>query len=110
MVHFMRRFGIVGSGWARVLFLAGAAVLLSSSNVFAQASDSAARDDVALADPAEFLPAVSLLPQTTQGFVEFQDIPELLDRWEQTSLASLQHDPAMQPFINSQRDAIEAKR
>lgn len=58
---------------------------------------------------AEFAPAVSFLPASTQGFLEFENLPALAERWQQTSLADLQHDPAMQEFIETQRDLITEK-
>jgi hypothetical protein len=58
---------------------------------------------------AEFAPAVSFLPASTQGFLEFENLPALTERWQQTSLADLQHDPAMQEFIETQRDLIAEK-
>lgn len=114
MVHSMRPSKSVQKFGSRTLFLGmlllgGTVALSGPSPVFAQEPATAVRQDAGPKEPAEFYPAVSLLPPTTQGFIEFQDVPNLLDRWEKTSLAGLQHDPAMQPFIESQRDAIEAK-
>lgn len=58
---------------------------------------------------SEFRPGVSILPDSTQGMVAVDDLPQLLERWTRTSLAELQHDEAMQPFLNSQREAIEER-
>ena len=56
-----------------------------------------------------FVPSVTLLPATTEGFVEFTNLPALADRWRQTSLSGIQKDPAMQPFLDSERAKIEQR-
>lgn len=65
----------------------------------------AANDAPAVA--TEFRPGWSILPDSTQGIVAVDDLPELLERWTRTSLAELQHDEAMRPFLETQREAIE---
>lgn len=57
----------------------------------------------------EFRPGWSILPDATQGMVAVDNLPQLLERWTRTSLAELQHDEAMRPFLESQREAIEEK-
>ncbi len=65
--------------------------------------------EAAATSVAEFAPAVSFLPTSTQGFLEFENLPALAERWQQTSLADLQHDPAMQEFLETQREVIAEK-
>lgn len=93
----------IGSLVAVCLLGFGAPRLLGQGAAEAQRPGNAAEQ------AAVFHPAVSILPATTEGFVELQELPRLIDRWQETSLADLQHDPAMKPFLDSQRDVIAAK-
>lgn len=53
--------------------------------------------------------SVELLPTTTEGFIAFSDLPALGDDWKKTSFFELRNDPAMQPFIESQREKIQTR-
>lgn len=54
-----------------------------------------------------FRPGISILSDSTQGMVAVDNLPKFLERWTRTSLADLQHEEAMQPFLETQREAIE---
>jgi hypothetical protein len=56
-----------------------------------------------------FRPSVALLPETTEGFLEFTDLPALAENWQKTSLSKIQHDDAMRPFFDSEREKIEKR-
>lgn len=55
-------------------------------------------------DEAEYVVAAKLLPSSTAGFVRIPDLPQFCDAWKKTQLGLLFDDPAMEPFIESQRD------
>jgi hypothetical protein len=93
---------------AALSFLFAGAVLLGGTRP-AGAQDEPERTEPALTAEGDFAPAVQLLPDGTQGFLELQDLPALTERWRRTSLADLQHDEAMRDFIESQRELIESK-
>lgn len=61
----------------------------------------------AVGDDSDYTSSVELLPQTTEGFVAFSDLPALGEDWKKTSLAELRNAPAMQPFIESQREKVQ---
>lgn len=53
---------------------------------------------------AKFTPAIALLPETVAGLVRVPNLPKLCDASSQTLLGQMFADPAMQPFVDSQRD------
>jgi hypothetical protein len=61
------------------------------------------------AQEQEYLPALKLIPDTAAGVVRIPNVPELCDAWKTTTLAALVDDPAMQPFIELQRQRSEER-
>lgn len=53
--------------------------------------------------------AYELLPDTVQAVVYIPNSDELLESWDRTQLARLAADPAVRPFFEEQRQAIEAR-
>lgn len=56
------------------------------------------------AGPATFVPAIELLPDNVAGLVRIPDVPKFCDATKQTRVGQMMADPAMQPFIDAQRD------
>ncbi len=56
---------------------------------------------------AQQKPAYELLPATTQAVVWIPNSEALLERWDRTQLSQLASDPAVRPFFDEQRQAIE---
>ncbi|MEZ6133283.1 MAG: hypothetical protein R3C53_00090 [Pirellulaceae bacterium] len=52
-------------------------------------------------------PAYELLPDTAQAVVWIPDGEQLVERWDRTELSKLAADPAVRPFFDEQRQAIE---
>ncbi len=97
----------------RVLASAAACFAVASLLPVAAAQDAAAQQNaeaVAAADSdAGYRPSVSLLPNSTQGMVAIDNLPQFLERWTETSLAELQEEESLKPFLESQREAIEKR-
>jgi hypothetical protein len=51
--------------------------------------------------------AYDLLPDTVQAVVWIPDGEQLIERWDRTQLSQLASDPAVRPFFDEQRQAIE---
>ena len=60
---------------------------------------------VAVAAP----PSETLLPVTTKGFLSVPDVELLRERWNETQLGRMTHDPVMQPFVEDLRDQLKNK-
>ena len=74
------------------------------------ATDNAADDAVANAGAggaAGYVPAIKLLPDTLAGLVRVPNVPDFCKAWHKTHLGQLVDDPAMQPFIDAQRERAE---
>lgn len=56
---------------------------------------------------ADTKPAYQLIPGNAQAVVWIPDGDELAERWSRTQLAKLAEDPAVRPFFEDQRQAIE---
>ena len=52
----------------------------------------------------DFVPAIRLLPDTAAGLVRIPDLPKLCDASKATLIGQMLDDPAMKPFVDSQRD------
>ena len=90
----------------------GLMVVLIASSAFGQSASetagSPAGEPAAGENPAgeEYVSALKLLPQRTAGTIRIPDLPEFLKRWDQTNLGRLLNDPAMQPFLEAQRERV----
>ncbi|MFG0261935.1 MAG: membrane or secreted protein [Novipirellula sp. JB048] len=62
----------------------------------------------ALAAGGVYVPAIKLLPDSLAGLLRIPDVPQFCDAWQQTHLGNLVNDPAMQPFVEAQRERAEA--
>ncbi len=51
--------------------------------------------------------AYELLPDSVQAIVWIPDADQLVERWQRTQLSKLAGDPAVRPFFEDQRQAIE---
>ena len=63
------------------------------------------------AQPAEgagqgtgYINAVDLLPESTSAIFRIPSLPDFCDAWERTLIGQLLADPAMQPFLDDQRE------
>ena len=56
------------------------------------------------ADDKAYIAATDLLPGTVAGLLRIPDLPELSSGWEKTNIGQLLQDPAMQPYLESQKD------
>jgi hypothetical protein len=62
---------------------------------------------VTLAAPAQaVVPAESLLPATTKGFISTHDVDEVRKKFNETQLGDLVNDPVMKPFIDDLKRQI----
>lgn len=61
------------------------------------------------AQAQEYVPALRLVADTAAGVVRIPNVPELCEAWKSTTLASLVQDPAMQPFVELQRQRSEER-
>lgn len=53
-----------------------------------------------------FTPAIELLPETIAGLIRIPDLPKFYAAFQETNLGRIKNDPAMQPFVEAQRDRI----
>lgn len=53
-----------------------------------------------------FTPAIELLPESIAGLIRIPDLPKFCDAFEETNLGQIANDPAMQPFVEAQRQRI----
>ncbi len=56
---------------------------------------------------AGYVPAIKLLPDSLAGLVRVPNVPDFCKAWHKTHLGQLVDDPAMQPFIDAQRERAE---
>ncbi|WP_372722123.1 membrane or secreted protein [Novipirellula sp.] len=56
---------------------------------------------------AGYVPAIKLLPDSLAGLVRVPDVPDFCRAWDKTHIGQLFDDPAMQPFIDAQRERAE---
>ncbi len=56
----------------------------------------------------QYTPASKLFPDSTAGLVRLPDLPKFLDAYEKTRFGKLMDDPAMQPFVEAQRERAES--
>ncbi|TWU26403.1 hypothetical protein Pla52o_02560 [Novipirellula galeiformis] len=54
-----------------------------------------------------YVPAIQLLPDTLAGLLRIPNVPDFCQAWQKTHLGNLVNDPAMQPFVDAQRERAE---
>jgi hypothetical protein len=62
-----------------------------------------------IAQDNTLLPATQLVPESTQGFVRFTNLPQFLNRWDKTQIGVLAELPSMQAFWEDQQNEIEKR-
>ncbi|TWU42172.1 membrane or secreted protein [Novipirellula artificiosorum] len=58
--------------------------------------------------PPKYTPAIRLLPDSVAGLVRIPNVPDFCVAWRKTHLGDLIDDPAMQPFIEAQRERAKS--
>jgi hypothetical protein len=52
----------------------------------------------------DYIAAVDLLPETTAGLLRIPRLPDFCNAWQQTQIGLLLASPAMEPFLEAQRE------
>lgn len=55
----------------------------------------------------DYIPAMTLVPDTAAGVIRVPNVPDLVKAWKETTLYSLGNDPVMKPFIDFQKQRSE---
>jgi len=81
-----------------------------------EAAQDEAQDEAQATEPEEvaenaaetiaYVPAIRILPDSVAGLVRMPSVPDFCNAWRKTHFGQLVQDPAVQPFIEAQRDRV----